>query len=108
MSESTESMDVCGLEGNANAPPPRKEINRFIGRALHYHVVPMKRDVADVKEIAFSIKETIDRHIEEDKIFFAKLSGVKYAIWAILGILAFMAPYMYQIMQAIELLGIRR
>lgn len=101
-------MEVCGLEGKADGAPSRKELNRFIGRAMHYHVMPMKKDMGDVKEIAFSIKEALDKHMEDDKLFFAKLSGAKYAIWAIFAVLAFMAPYIYQIMQALELLGIKR
>jgi hypothetical protein len=43
-----ESLDFCGLDGDADDPPTRRELNHFFKRVLISHVKPVKRKVSEV------------------------------------------------------------
>ena len=43
-----ESLDFCGLDGDAEEPPTRAELNHFFKRVLISHVRPVKRKVNEV------------------------------------------------------------
>ncbi len=53
----TEMLEVCGLDGDSQAPPSRGELNHFIRRVLIHHVRPLKSDVKDTKHSIQNIQE---------------------------------------------------
>ena len=100
------SADLCGLDGPENEHPTRAEFNRFIRVVNYYHGKPIKHDLRQLKDITEAGIRTLDDHIEQDKIFYAKITGAKWVIYAIAGMLAFLVPLIFQLISALKTLGI--
>lgn len=53
MDEPVEYMD-CGLVGSPDAPVTHSEMNRYIRRILLHHVIPVKKQLADVHKALYN------------------------------------------------------
>lgn len=100
------SSDLCGLDGPEHESPTRAEFNKFVRVVNYYHGRPIKHDLRQLKDMTEAGIRTLNEHIEQDKLFYAKLSGAKWVIYAIAAMLAFLVPLLFQLINALKALNI--
>lgn len=101
-----ESAELCGLPGEDSELLRKGEFNRLVTQVKFYHYRPMHKQLGELQEMLVKHHELLQGHIEQDRMFFAKLSGAKWAIWGIAGAMAAIVPLLYQMIKALQIVGV--
>lgn len=96
-----ESSEFCGIHGEEDAPVTKGEFNRLSAQIRYYHLRPLRTDIGELKHMLSEQDRVMQAHIETDKLFFAKLAGAKWALWAIVVMLAAIIPPIFYFMRAL-------
>ena len=104
--EEEPSDELCGIDGLNTETITQAEFNTFVRRVRYYHMRPLKKDMSDIKEMLVEQNRTMRSHIESDRDFFNKLLGAKWALYAIIAILAPIVPLLYYLIKALTTAGV--
>ena len=98
--------DLCGIPGTSDSPLTKGEFNKLITQVRYYHLRPLREDFKELKHMIVEQDRTMEAHIKTDKEFFDKLTGVKWALYAIFGCMAFLVPLIWQLIKALNLANV--
>jgi len=100
------SGEMCAIQGQKDTPLTKGEFNEFVARVRYYHLRPLRDDVKEIKHMLVEQARVIDTHIDNDREFFAKLAGARWAIYVMAGCLAFLLPLIWQLIKALNLANV--
>jgi len=86
-----------------NEPITKEEFNRLVSQVKFYHYRPQQIALKELKAMMERHHKVMADHIESDALFFAKLSGAKWALWAIVALVAPIVPILYYLIKALAL-----
>ena len=101
-----DSAELCGIPGEDREPITKEEFNRLVTQVKFYHYRPQQKALKDLGEMLVQHHKVLQEHIESDREFFAKLSGAKWALYAIIAMLAPVAPVLYYLVKALNTAGV--
>ncbi len=78
-----ESGELCGVPGGEDEPITKGEFNRLVSQVKWYHLRPIKLSLERQEASLEASNKIMQAHIESDRDFFQKLSGAKWALYAI-------------------------
>lgn len=106
MEEAQQSAELCGIPGEDGETVTKEEFNRFVRVVNYYHGRPIKHDVKELKALVEQTNEMMMEHIKTDALWFAKLSGARWALYLIAAILAPVIPLLYYLIKALTTSGV--
>ena len=102
----SESAELCGIPGEPEHPVTKDELNRLVTQVKFYHYRPQQKALKELAAMLERHHIALTTHIESDAIFFAKLSGAKWALYAIVAMLAPVVPLLYYLIKALTTAGV--
>ena len=102
----SDSAELCGIQGDDDDVLRKGEFNRLVTQVKFYHYRPQQKALKDLSEMLAHHHKVLTEHIESDREFFAKLSGAKWALYAIVAMLAPVAPILYYLVKALNTAGV--
>ena len=104
--ELTDSAELCGVPGHEDEQITKGELNRFVRTVNVYHGRPIKKELRNMNEALVEHHKILLSHIESDAIFTAKMAGAKWALYAIIAMLAPVVPLLYYLIKALTQAGV--
>lgn len=101
-----QSSELCGIAGEDEETVTKGEFNRFVRVVNYYHGRPIKTELRELKDVVAKTNEIMQKHVESDELFFAKLAGAKWALYAIAAVLAPIVPMLYYLIRALTSAGV--
>lgn len=103
MAEETahESMDVCGIEGDANAPLTIGVFNRFIAQLRYYHKRPIEHKLSSMEKTLKESVEKIDGHIQYHTALENQIAGARRAFYFMAAMITLVAPIVYKFLEIV-------
>lgn len=95
--DESDTIALCGLDGNQNEPPTRHEINTLVRRVNIGHLRPVKQTLSE-------IKAKVIQHCDECDAFRNQLRGARIALWLVVGALLSIIPLGIKILEALKIL----
>ena len=101
-----EGGELCAVQGDDNEPIKKREFNRLISQVRYYHLRPIRDDIKDLKHMLVEQDRVMVAHIATDEKFFNQLKGAKWALYAMVAVLAPVVPLLYYLIKALNTAGI--
>ncbi len=99
--EAGETMEVCGIYGDADSPLTVGKFNRFITQLRWYHKRPIEHKLSAISEGLKATDKKIEGHIDYHKSIEDKLDGARRALYLVGGAAIFVAPIVYKFLDII-------
>jgi len=101
-----ESAELCGIPGNDDETLTKGEFNRLVTQVKFYHYRPQQKALKDLSDMLDRHHKVLTAHIEDDREFYAKLTGARWALYAIVGMLAPVIPILFYLIRELSKAGV--
>lgn len=101
-----ETDALCSIPGDDSDALTKGEFNRFSTQVRYYHLRPMRVELTDLKHMLTEQDRVMQAHIEAYEKFFNQMSGAKWALYALIAVLAPVAPTLYYLVKSLTAAGV--
>lgn len=98
---SAETMEVCGIDGEAGAPLTIGAFNKFITQIRWYHKRPIEHKLTSMSEGLKAVDEKIDNHIDYHTALENRIDGARRAFYFMAAAVTILAPIVYKFLDII-------